>query len=64
LDSAGRSPDLRIVEPIGLPVPLPEQWHFRLALRVYSSGAVLEFHQLPVHQQNVDFLSILTDGRR
>ena len=53
--SAGRSPDLRIDGPTGLPVPLPEQWRLRSVLRVYSSGAVLDSHQLPEHQRNFDF---------
>ena len=49
---AGRSPDLRIIDPIGLPIPLPEQWRFRSVLRAYSGGAVPDFHRLPVHQRN------------
>src|ERR1039458_4055532 len=56
LTSAGRSPDLRLIEPIGLPIPSPEQWHLRKALRAYSSGAVLDFHQLPEHQRNFNYV--------
>jgi len=42
---------LRIAAPLGLPVPLKEQWRHRSALRAYSGWTVLDFHQLPEHQR-------------
>src|ERR1039457_1569045 len=64
---AGRSPDLRLIGSFGLPIPLPEQWRLRRALRAYSSGAVPDFHRLPEHQRKIGLpsectLSLETDA--
>src|SRR5262249_8819497 len=34
-----------------------EQWLRGLILRAYSSGSVLDFHQLPVHQRKLNYVS-------
>src|SRR5689334_9525647 len=60
--SIGRSPDLRFNGPFGLPASFRKQWRFRSALGAYSSGAVLDLHQLPVHQRNFE-LQVYTNWR-